>query len=68
MTEPHVLVADWLMPDFDYEPEVLPEDSTLRTCKSIILTSHTAWYSEQSIPDARAAAARNVLEAIVGAG
>jgi len=49
-----------------YEPEVLPEDSPLRTCKNTILTSHTAWYSEESIPDARAAAVRNILEALAG--
>ena len=51
-----------------YEPEVLPQDSPLRACKNMILTSHTAWYSEQSIPDARAAAVRNILEALGGTG
>ena len=47
-----------------YEPEIPPDDSPLRRCKNIIRTSHTAWYSEQSIPDARAAAVRNILEAL----
>jgi hypothetical protein len=28
-----------------YEPEVLPADSPLRSCKNALLTSHTAWYS-----------------------
>lgn len=47
-----------------YEPEVLPGNSPLRTCKNTLLTSHTAWYSEGSIPDARAAAVANILETI----
>ena len=50
-----------------FEPEILPDDSPLRSCRNTILTSHTAWYSEQSIPDARKAAVHNVLEVIFGA-
>ena len=50
-----------------YEPEILPPDSPLRSCQNTILSSHTGWYSEQSIPDARKAAVQNVLEAIFGA-
>ena len=47
-----------------YEPEVLAIDSPLRTCKNILLTSHTAWYSRQAILDARTEAIRDILERI----
>jgi D-3-phosphoglycerate dehydrogenase / 2-oxoglutarate reductase len=47
-----------------YEPEVLPADSPLRTCKNVILTSHTAWYSRQSTLDARSEAVRSILQVL----
>lgn len=47
-----------------YEPEILPADSPLRTCKNIILTSHTAWYSRQASVDARSEAIQGILQAI----
>ena len=47
-----------------YEPEVLPANSSLRQCRNVILTSHTAWYSRQAILDARQLAMKNILETI----
>jgi D-3-phosphoglycerate dehydrogenase / 2-oxoglutarate reductase len=48
-----------------YDPEVLPADSPLRTCKNILLTSHTAWYSRQAVRDARAEAMEGILNAVL---
>ncbi|MXX39878.1 MAG: C-terminal binding protein [Gemmatimonadetes bacterium] len=45
-----------------FEPEILPGDSPLRTAANILLTSHTAWYSEDSIQDARVEAVESVIE------
>ena len=45
-----------------FDPEILPDDSPLRTAKNIILTSHTAWYSEDSIQDSKKEATQSVLE------
>lgn len=47
-----------------YEPEVLPTDSPLHTLDNIILTSHTAWYSEQSKTDARTQALEKLIAAV----
>jgi len=47
-----------------YEPEVLPVDSPLHTLDNIILTSHTAWYSEQSKTDARTQALEKLIAAV----
>ena len=44
-----------------FEPEILAIDSPLRTAKNILLTSHTAWYSEDSIQDARNEAVESVI-------
>jgi len=49
-----------------YEPEVLPADSPLRTAKNIVLTSHTAWYSEQALVDARVEAMGSIIEHFKG--
>jgi D-3-phosphoglycerate dehydrogenase len=46
-----------------YEPEVLPKDSPLRRFDTVILTSHTAWYSRQSAIDCRTQA----IDKLVGA-
>jgi D-3-phosphoglycerate dehydrogenase len=48
-----------------YEPEVLPDDSPLRACKNILLTSHTAWYSRQAIRDARTEAMDGILKVVL---
>jgi D-3-phosphoglycerate dehydrogenase / 2-oxoglutarate reductase len=51
-----------------YEPEVLPADSPLRTCKNILLTSHTAWYSRQAVRDARTEAMDGILKVVLHRG
>ncbi|MDE2812366.1 MAG: hypothetical protein OXM01_05050, partial [Gemmatimonadota bacterium] len=50
-----------------FEPEILPGDSPLRTAANILLTSHTAWYSEDSVQDARVEAVESVIE-VLGEG
>lgn len=45
-----------------FVPEVLPADSRLRNRSNVILTSHTAWYSEQSSPAARNMAIDGILK------
>ena len=45
-----------------YEPEVLAMDSPLRTADNILLTSHTGWYSEHAMIDARVEAMKSVAE------
>ena len=45
-----------------FEPEILPDDSPLRTAANILLTSHSAWYSEESIQDARIEAVESIVE------
>ncbi len=47
-----------------FEPEVLADDSPLRTVKNMILTSHTAWHSRQSGIDARTTGIQNILSAV----
>ncbi len=47
-----------------YEPEVLPPTSPLHGLDNIILTSHTAWYSEQSKTDARTQALEKLIAAV----
>lgn len=47
-----------------YEPEVLRPDSPLRTLDNVILTSHTAWYSRQSLVDCRTQAIEQMIAAI----
>jgi D-3-phosphoglycerate dehydrogenase / 2-oxoglutarate reductase len=47
-----------------FEPEVLPSDSPLRRFNNVILTSHTAWYSRQSVLDCRTQAIRKMVDAL----
>lgn len=47
-----------------YEPEILPKDSPLHELKNLILTSHTAWYSRQSVIDCRTQAIEKLISAI----
>ncbi|NKB66237.1 MAG: C-terminal binding protein [Candidatus Latescibacteria bacterium] len=49
-----------------FEPEILPAASPLRTVPNILLTSHTAWYSEDSVEDARVEAVESVIEFLQG--
>jgi phosphoglycerate dehydrogenase-like enzyme len=44
--------------------KLLPGDSPLRTAANILLTSHTAWYSEDSVQDARVEAVESVIEVL----
>ena len=50
-----------------YEQEPLPADSPLRACPNTILTSHTAWYSTNSIIRLRELAAMEIVRLIEGA-
>ena len=45
-----------------YQPEILPSDSPLRALDNVILTSHTAWYSRQSVIDCRQQAIEKLLD------
>ena len=45
-----------------FEPEILPADSPLRDARNILLTSHSAWYSEDSIRDSRTEAIESIVE------
>ena len=45
-----------------FEPEIPPDDSPLRSAPNILLTGHTAWYSEESIQDSRAEAVESVIQ------
>ena len=49
-----------------FDPEPLVEDSPLRQLDNVILTPHTAAYSEQAIVDLRAAVTRTVADVIEG--
>jgi D-3-phosphoglycerate dehydrogenase len=49
-----------------YEPERLADDSPLRGLPNVILTSHTAWYSRDSVVDSRTQAIQKVISAING--
>lgn len=49
-----------------YESEVLPPNSSLRSLPNILLTSHTAWYSKESVVDSRTQAIEKMLAAIGG--
>jgi D-3-phosphoglycerate dehydrogenase len=47
-----------------YEPERLPADSSLRQLPNVILTSHTAWFSRESVVDSRTQAIQKLATAI----
>ena len=49
-----------------YEPERLLADSPLRVLPNVILTSHTAWYSIESVVDSRTQGIEKLISAIVG--
>ena len=49
-----------------FETEPLPETHPLWKCKHALLTSHTAWYSERSVPELQQKAAAEVLRALQG--
>jgi D-3-phosphoglycerate dehydrogenase len=49
-----------------FETEPLPEDHPLRKSPNTILTSHMAWYSEQSVPRLQRLAAEEVARFMTG--
>jgi hypothetical protein len=58
--EDSIVLVEWA----DRAPEVLPPDSPLHSLDNIILTSHTAWYSEESKRDCRTQAIERLLAAL----
>lgn len=49
-----------------FETEPLPADHPLRRAPNTLLTSHTAWYSEASVPRLQRLAAEEVVRALRG--
>lgn len=49
-----------------FEEEPLPPQHPLWKCKQAVLTSHTAWYSERSVPQLQRMAALETLRALRG--
>lgn len=47
-----------------FEQEPLPEDHPLRKTDRVILTSHTAWYSESSVPALQRLAAEELVRGL----
>jgi D-3-phosphoglycerate dehydrogenase len=49
-----------------FEEEPLGSESSLRDLDTVILSDHTAWYSEESLFELKTKAARNILEVLTG--
>ena len=49
-----------------HETEPIPEGSRLKTLPRVILSDHTAYYSEESIVELKQKAARNIAEVLSG--
>jgi D-3-phosphoglycerate dehydrogenase len=49
-----------------FEQEPLPASHPLRKCENVILTSHTAWYSESSIPELQLKATEEAVRGLTG--
>lgn len=49
-----------------YEKEPLEAEHPLRQAPNTILTSHTAWYSEESVPELQRCAAEEVVRGLTG--
>ena len=49
-----------------FEEEPLGGESSLRDLDNVILSDHTAWYSEESLVELKTKAARNILEVLTG--
>ena len=49
-----------------FEEEPLPKDSSLRKTDNIVLSDHTAWYTEESIVELKTKAAQNISEVLKG--
>ncbi|MBO8173331.1 MAG: C-terminal binding protein [Bacillaceae bacterium] len=48
------------------EEEPMPSDSPLLKMDQVILTPHSAWYSEEAMEELRTKAARNIVEVLKG--
>lgn len=49
-----------------HETEPIPDDSRLKSIPRVILSDHTAYYSEESIVELKQKAARNIVEVLSG--
>jgi D-3-phosphoglycerate dehydrogenase len=49
-----------------FENEPLEADHPLRACENALLTSHVAWFSDQSVPLLRRLAAEECLRGLTG--
>ena len=49
-----------------FETEPLPEKHPIRSCENVLLTSHTAWYSQRSVPELQKKAAEELLRGLQG--
>ncbi|MET6998226.1 C-terminal binding protein [Chitinophaga defluvii] len=49
-----------------FEQEPLPATHPLRNCDNVILSSHTAWYSERSVPTLQRMAAEELVRGLIG--
>lgn len=49
-----------------FETEPLPEKHPIRSCGNALLTSHTAWYSESSVPELQKKAAEELVRGLQG--
>jgi D-3-phosphoglycerate dehydrogenase len=49
-----------------FDPEPVPPGHPLQHCHNAVLTSHVAWFSEQSVPRLQSLAAAEVLRALRG--
>ena len=49
-----------------FETEPLPADSPLRALENVVLSDHAGWYSEESVPELKTKAARNVAAVLSG--
>lgn len=47
-----------------FETEPLPEKHPIRSCGNALLTSHTAWYSESSVPELQKNAAEELVRGL----
>jgi D-3-phosphoglycerate dehydrogenase len=49
-----------------FEEEPLPANHPLHPCENAVLTSHTAWYSERSVPTLQRMAAEELIRGLKG--
>jgi hypothetical protein len=48
------------------ETEPLAADSALRKLENVVLSDHAGWYSEESVPELKTKAAKNVAAVLAG--